>query len=154
MNHNAFKKIQLIHKAIMLGIMLFMVVAVVVVGTGIINKPAAQLDRILQVVVLVLAAIAYFAGRAASNKKLLAAKEQNGALQKFALYKMGMLIFWIALEMPALLGIIGFILTGNYAFIVMSFVLLLLIAAASPAKKTICYLLELTEQEILVLENS
>jgi hypothetical protein len=154
MNKNSFKSIQLLHKAIMLGIMLFMVVAVVLISTGILNKPAPQLDRILQVLVLVLAVIAYFAGRTVSNKKIMLAKEQETASAKFALYKNGMLVFWIALEMPALLGIIGFILTANYAFIVMSFVLLLFIAAAAPSKKTICYLLQLTEEEIQALENS
>ena len=68
--------------------------------------------------------------------------------ERFAVYRSACILQWALIEGPCLFCIIGFFLTGNYAFMALAGVLIILFAMQSPTKAKVMLHLNLSEQEI------
>ncbi|MGG9962149.1 hypothetical protein [Ferruginibacter sp. SUN106] len=145
----AIKALTIIHKAMLVGQILFAAVCVYIVYAKIEVSPLKELDRILQVLAVVLAAGGFFAGTSLFKKKLLQARDlPTDTKEKFALYRTACIIQWALIEFPCLFCIICFFLTGNYAFIALAAVLILLFGMLAPAKAKIIFQLGISEDEL------
>ncbi|GAB2839177.1 hypothetical protein [Ferruginibacter profundus] len=148
----AIKALTIIHKAMLVGQILFAAVCVYIVYAKMEASPLKELDRILQVIAVVLAAGGFFAGTSLFKKKLLQARDlQADAKEKFTLYRTACIIQWALIEFPCLFSIICFFLTGNYAFIALAAVLILLFGMLAPSKVKIIFQLGISEDELNAL---
>ena len=135
---NAIKALNILHKAFLMGQLIFAALAVFLVFTKTIVAPLAALDKTLQVIAVVLAAGGFFVGSAIFKKKLMQIQEmQTGANEKFEVYRSASITQWALLEGPCLFSILCLILTGNYAFLALAVVLILLFTVLNPDKNKI-----------------
>lgn len=146
---NALKALNIIHKALMMGQVLFAAVCIFLTYTKAIDFSAKELDRTLQVVALIITVGGIFAGISIFKKKLLQLRGmESGAKEKFAQYRAACIIQWALLEGPSLFCIICYFLTGNYAFLALMVVMLLVFAMAAPTKMKVLLQLQISEAEL------
>ena len=141
--------LNIIHKALMMGQILFAAVCIYLIYSKSVLPLANYLDKILQVVALALTAGGIFAGMTLFKKKLMQIREmQTGTKEKFNLYRSACIIQWALLEAPSIFCIICFFLTGNYAFLALVLVVLFLFAMTAPSKVKILLQLQISESEL------
>jgi hypothetical protein len=146
---NALNTLNTIHKALMAGQILFASVCTYLIYSKKVLPAAENLDKVLQVVAVVLAAGGTFAGMSFFKKKLLQIRDmQTNAKQKFDRYRLACVVQWALLEGPSLFCIICFFITGNYAFLALMLVLLFLFAMMAPSKTKALLQLQISEAEL------
>jgi ABC-type multidrug transport system fused ATPase/permease subunit len=149
---NALKALNIIHKALMTGVILFASVCAYLIYSKTILPATKELDKILQVVALVLTAVSIFAGMNIFKKKITQIREmETAAKEKFDIYRSACIIQWALLEGPSLFCIACFFLTGNYAFLVLALVTLFFFAMAAPTKIKVLMQLQISESDLDVL---
>ncbi len=147
-----FKSLQRIHTAMLSGIVLFCIVSAIV------HLPGRQfangnLNKILQVVVLAISFILIKTGVTTFNRQLQSIQADLATDKKMGLYKTAAIIKWAMMEAPVLLSVISFMLTRNYAFMVLAFVLMVLFALHGPVRQNILLQLQISEEEARQLER-
>ncbi len=146
-----FKALNILHKTLLMGQIIFVAISIFIVYNKMIVSPAKEMDKLFQIITIVLAAAGYFAGSAFFKKKLIQMEElQSSAKEKFEIYRSASIIKWSLLEGPCIFSIISFVLTANYAFLALAFVLILLFTIESPTKTKVALQLGISE---LVLED-
>ena len=141
--------LNIIHKALMMGQILFASVCIYLIYSKSVLPLANDLDKILQVVAQALTAGGIFAGMSFFKKKLMQIREmQIAAKEKFDLYRRACIVQWALLEGPSIFCIICFFLTGNYAFLALMLVVLFLFAMMAPSKVKILLQLQISEAEL------
>lgn len=133
----------------LIGLILFCVIAFFLNSSGAFKPVAKDLDHLLQVIVIILAAVGFFVGNNYFKKKVLKqAQEPQTPQDKMSIYRHASIIQWALLEGPAIFAIISFLLTGNFAFLALAATLMILFALAFPARQKIMLLLSLTETDL------
>jgi hypothetical protein len=150
---NEFKALQIIHKAMALGMLLLTVIMIFVVAKGGQSIVSASLDRTLQVVALLVSVGSTYAGITVYKKKLQAIPPMDTAKDRMAAYRVAALLRWALIEAPVLLSVIFLRLTGNYAFLALAIALMFVFAAVRPSTDVITYQLRLTEAELKELQG-
>jgi hypothetical protein len=146
---NALKALNIIHKALMTGQILFASVCIYLIFSKLVLPGAGELDKILQVVALIITAGGIFAGMSFFKKKLIQLREmQIPVKEKFGLYRSACIVQWALLEGPSIFCIICFFLTGNYAFLALMVVVLFLFAMMTPSKLKVQMQLQISEAEL------
>jgi hypothetical protein len=147
---NDLRALNILHKAMLAGQILFAVICLYMVYTkAMVSSMQQDMDKILQVIAIALSAAGFYAGSFLFKRRLLQARETSSGLkEKFAIYRSGCIIQWAFLEGPGIFSIACFFLTGNYAFIALAGVLILLVAILAPSKLKIALLLGVSEEEI------
>ncbi|MBX2933096.1 MAG: hypothetical protein KF825_02560 [Ferruginibacter sp.] len=141
--------LNIMHKALLMGQIIFAAVCVYLVYSGMVKSFSINLDKPLQVAALLLAAAGVFGGNAFLKKKLLQIRDlQANAKQRFEAYRAACLLHWAFIEAPAIFSIICFFLTGNYAFIALAFLLIMIFAIQAPAKNKVAQQLQVDEAEL------
>jgi hypothetical protein len=72
---------------------------------------------------------------------------QTGVKEKFPAYRSASILQWAILDGPSLFCIICFFLTGNYAFLALSVVIMFLFTMTAPSKSKIILQLQINESE-------
>ncbi|MEP7236757.1 MAG: hypothetical protein ABI685_02790 [Ferruginibacter sp.] len=146
---SALKLLYILHKALLMGQLIFAGVCAYLVYTKAITPAAAELEKILQVVALIITAGGVYAGIVIFKKKLLQIRDmQSDVKEKFAVYRSASIIQWALLEASSLFCIICFFLTGNYAFLALAAVIMFLFLMAAPSKNKILTQLQISESEL------
>ena len=146
---NGLRALNIMHKALLMGQIIFAAVCVYLVYSGMVKPFSIDFDKPLQVIALLLAAAGVFAGNAFFKKKILQVRDiQNDAKQKFEAYRAACLLHWAFLEAPAIFSIICFFLTGNYAFIALALLLIMIFALQAPSKNKLAQLLQVNEADL------
>ena len=146
---NALKTLNIIHKALMIGQILFSCVCIYLIYSKAVLPTGADLDKVLQVVALVVTAGGIFAGIIFFKKKLMQLREmQTDAKGKFNIYRSACIVQWALLEGPSLFCTICFFLTGNYAFLAVVVVILFLFVMMAPSKTKVLLQLQISEAEL------
>ena len=146
---SSLKSLQIVHTAMFAGQVLFAVIASYLVFSGVQEAHMqGNTEKILQVVAIVFSAGGFFAGTTLFKKKLMEIRSMTGTVQeKFAVYRSASITQWALLEGPALFCIICFFLTGNYAFVILAFVLIILFFLLAPKRIKIAFQLGLSQRE-------
>lgn len=143
------KALLTIHKALLIGQLLFAVIAFYLVFTNSIQAGMQHLDKALQVMAIVYSFGGVYAGTVLLRKKILAARASQGNVKaKFEIYRKACIIQWALTEGPSIFAVICFLLTRNYAFLALAAVLVLLFTMLAPSKLKIAFQLQLSEAEI------
>jgi hypothetical protein len=149
-NPNSFKALKIIHTAMLTGQILFAVVICYLMLSKILTAAAPQVDRYLQIAVLVVVAAGYYLGSFLFKKELVKIKEATSlsAQEKFTKYKTVSLIQWALLEVACLFCIISYFVTGNLANIGMAVLLIVLFALMAPNKTKIALQIGIDVEEL------
>jgi ABC-type dipeptide/oligopeptide/nickel transport system permease subunit len=143
------KALQLLHRIMLLMQVVFAIIMIGLIASGFQKPSAKDLNSILQVVVIVIGSICYFAGTHIFKKKVSGIKEANiTAAEKFSQYRSASILLWAILEGPTLFCIISFFLTGNYAFIALAVVLLFFFFIFGVNRQKLFLFIGLSEEEI------
>lgn len=146
---NALKALNIIHKALMTGQIVFASVCIYLIYSKLVLPAAGELDKILQVMALIVTAGGIFAGMSLFKKKLMKIRDtDSGAKEKFDLYRLACIIQWALLEGPSIFCMACFFITGNYAFFALMLVLLFLFAITAPSKMKVLMQLQISETEL------
>jgi hypothetical protein len=148
-NTGIFKSLQTVHRAMLLGIILFAIIAFYLNYAGSLTPALQQHDQALQVVAIVLSLSGFFIGNALFKKRIFQLRTFGGDMNnKLSTYRSVCLLQWILLEAPALFATICFLLVGNYAFLALAAALMILFAINVPTKIKMAMLLQIREEEI------
>jgi hypothetical protein len=145
---NGLKALNIIHKALLMGPIIFGAICFYLVYNGMGIIADETFNRTLQVIAIAIAAAGFFIGTALFKKKLAVIKTTDDAAQKFNLYRAACILQWALLEGPSLFCIISFFITGNYAFLVLAGALIILFAMMAPTKIKVAFQTGLTEDEL------
>lgn len=147
---NTFKAFKLIHRAMLLGQIIATVIFLALIITKVQSPSFFKHDRIFQIVALLFTGIAFFVGNILFKKKVNACKENVGltTVQKFEQYRTASLLQWALLEGATLFNGIAYFLVGNYAFIALAAVIILLFAMQAPNKTKMALQLALPLHEV------
>jgi hypothetical protein len=114
---------------------------------------ALSVDRILQVVVIIFSVALLFAGfRYFKNAIMKIRGFKHDAEKRIADYRSACIIWWAMIDAPALLALVCFLITGNYAFFAVAFCHLIVLIIFMPKRENIILLLNLSSQELQRLE--
>ncbi len=145
----AFKVLSILHKALMMGQVLFSGLCIYLIYTNTILPTAKEFDKILQVVALIITAGGIYGGMIFFKKKLITIRAmQADAKEKFVLYRTVCLIQWALLEGPSIFCTICFFLTGNYAFLALVLIILFIFVMTVPSKLKMQLQLQINEAEL------
>ncbi len=141
------------HLALLAGQCMFLAIVVFLVVRNIIQPVTPSLDKILQVIALLVSFAAVFGSISIFKKKLLTinATAENMA-EKTVQYRVANILQWAMIEGASLFSIICFFLTGNYSFAALAIALIVFFAMLIPSKIKMMLQLQLSEQEADALE--
>jgi len=148
-NTGYFKALQIVHRAMLLGVILFATIACFLNYAGSFPPSLQSYNEALQVVAIIFSLSGFFIGNFLFKKKISGLRELNNDLPaKLSIYRSASFIQWALLEAPALFAIICFSLVGNYAFLALAAALVLLFVINAPSKIKIAMLLQVREEDI------
>ena len=150
-----FRALKIVHLALLGSLTLFTIIVLGVRFTGPKEMDQdKQLEQVLQVVTVVLSLGSLLFGYNIFKKKIAEARNSPGPAEKrMELYRAACIMWWAMIEGPGLLSIIGFFLTGNFAFFALALFHSGLLAMFMPRKENIILLLNLTSDEVARLEG-
>jgi hypothetical protein len=154
MQPNAFTTLRTIHIALLAGMIAFAIVSLILVNTGFAAVVDDSTQRILQVVCILLSALALFAGFKFFKKKIFVARNSMDAGEKrMELYRAACILWWAMIEGPGIFAGIAFVLSGNYAFFALAVFHMLVLLTFAPRKSNIILFLNLSNDEVARLEG-
>ena len=151
---NPFKALRLLHTAILCGLAFFTIISLVIPREEIAKNLDKSIEPILQAVAAGASLLSLLIGFNIFKKQLVAARNNGGTAEtRMAVYRSACILWWALIDAPGILSIIGFTLTGNYAFIGLVLFHMGLLAIFMPRKSNIILLLNLTKEEVQRLER-
>jgi hypothetical protein len=147
---NNFATFKLIHKGMLLGQVIATIIFLVLIVSKKQSPSFFEYDRVFQIVALLFTGLTFFVGNILFKKKINAIKlgAQFNTQQKFEQYRTASLLQWALLEAATLFNGIAYFLVGNYAFIVLASVIILLFAMQAPNKTKMALQLGLPLHEV------
>jgi len=148
--NTVFASLSLMHKAMLVGQVIFSAVMFVLVYKEEYSPVFAEHEKTIQVVALVFSALAIFIGNSLFKKKLAVINEQTvtDAKTKLMQYRSASIMQWALLEAACLLNGVCLFLSGNYAFLALAAGLLLYFAMLMPVKNKIAAQLNLQTSDL------
>jgi len=143
------RSLQILHKALMLGPVLFGAIAFYLVYTGKFSPSLAEQDQLLQLIAIAISFAAVFIGSSIFKTKVFQIRDaEQTVAEKAAAFRAVCLIQWALLEGASIFCIMCFLLTGNLAFLALAAAVMLWFALTGPSKMKIMLLLRLNETEM------
>jgi len=151
---NAFKVLKILHTTLLMGMIIFSVIAIVLVQRNLVSASGESLERALQVVCILVSGVMLLAGFNLFKKKMMAARNDTGpGEQRMDLYRAACILWWAMIEGPGLLATIGYMLTHNLAFLALAVFHISCLFVFTPRKANIVVLLNLSSEEVARLEG-
>lgn len=134
----------------MVGQLVFLGVIFYLVYSKTLLPPLFEQEKILQVAAIVFTSISLFAGIRIFKKKLTLIKENplTEAKEKFAKYRQACLLQWSLTEIPVLVCVICYFITGKMAFLALAALPFLFFVMQAPVKNKVIMELEISEAEL------
>lgn len=134
--NTVFSTLQLVHKMMLGGQVMFTVIMFVLVQQQFLSPVAKEQEKILQVIVLVVTAATLIAGNKLFKKKLVDINSMSttDAKTKLEQYRAATMLYWGITEVGSLVSGIAFLLTGNYAFLAVAALVMLYFGMLAPVK--------------------
>jgi hypothetical protein len=149
MKQGTLKAMQVLHRAMLVGLIVFAAIAFLLVYTNKFTPSLADMDHVFQVIAVAISFAGFFVGSALSKKKIQEARDSSGDIKtKAGAYRSAGILQWALLEVPCILCIISFLLVGNYAFLALAAAIMCWFALNGPSKIKAMMLLRLSEEEM------
>lgn len=140
--HNKLNLLQIIHWAFIGSLALLAVISWFMP-----IAPNQELNNTLKYVLIVVAVPAYFAGNYFRKSIINKIDDQAPLSEKLGQYQKAIIIHWAAIDIPATIAGISFLLTRNTLYLIMLAVFMVLLFMFRPNKERIAEELELTEEQ-------
>ena len=152
---DAFRALKILHLALLGGLTIMAIVSLIVRFSGSMETiEDALLEQVMQVVAVILSLGAILFGYNLFKNKIAGIRNSTQTAEaRMELYRAACIVWWAMLEGPGLFAVIGFLLTGNYAFFALGLFHSTLLALFMPRKENIILLLNLTSDEVARLEG-
>lgn len=147
-NNTALKTLNLIHFALLMGMVLFAGIAVFISQTTAGIDTMKENQQLLQVIALGMAAGGYFCATKMYKSKIYAIQSFTNNKEKVDAYRSASILQWALIEAPALFAIVCFLLTANYAFLGLVLLLVLIFMFMKPTREKIMSQTGLTSEEL------
>jgi len=149
-NVTVFASLNLMHKAMLVGQIIFTAVMFFLVYKEEFSPVFAEHEKTIQIAALVFSALAIFIGNTLFKKKLSLMNDYTvtDAKTKLTQYRSASIIQLALLEAGCLVNGICLLLTGNYAFLALIALLLLYFAMLIPVKNRIATQLNLQTSDL------
>lgn len=150
-----FRVLKVLHTALTIGMLFFAGISFLVVKKGLFATAVdPSLDRILQVISIVVSALLILFGFRLFNKRVMAIRNADyNAVEKMDKYRTACITWWAMIEGPGLLAFVCFLLVPNYAFLVLGCFHIAILAIFMPRWDNIILLLKINSQELAELEQ-
>jgi len=145
---STLKSLQVLHKAMLVGQIIFAAIAVFLNYTDKFPPSLASQDQLLQLIAVAVSFACVFIGHAVFKKKVAQARDISGIKEKATLFRTASIIQFALLEAAAMFCIICFLLVGNYSFIALAIAIMLWFAMNAPSKMKAMLLLRMSEEEM------
>lgn len=142
-------RLQLIHMALLAGLILFGMVAFSLRNSPLSGFPI-QGDLLVYLVPL-LALAGYFAGHYVYNKMLVSLEHNQELSLKLARYQTASLLHFACLEVPALFALLAYIDQGYVLYLAIAVSLILYLFSRRPTRKKVLDNLPLSKEEARIL---
>lgn len=143
------RSLNILHKAMLAGQLLLAASAFLLRYFEWIPASLQELDQTLQLIALLLCAVAYFLGSRLFRQRVEEARDGNGtAHDKAAVYRSAAIIQWGLLEGASLFASICFMLVGNLSFLFLAVALMIFFYLSGPSRMKLMLLLRMSEEEI------
>ena len=136
--------------SIVIGIFLFMLVAIIIGQTrGPLMPDLNKNYRLMVIITAVVSIVCLYFARALFTKDIEAAKNSINPLnEKLNLHRQSLIKYLLICEMPVMLSIILYLLSANFVFQVYAGVFLGFMLTMTPTKKKVAELLDLNGVEV------
>jgi uncharacterized membrane protein len=139
------KALKILHSALMMGVVMFGAIVFFLVYANY-TSPIPGLDKSLQVTALILCAAGIYFSNKLFKKQIEAIRQSADSVkEKINQFRAACIMQWALLEGPTLFTIMAFFLTGNYAFFILSGIMICTLYIAGPSKQRIMQQLQLNE---------
>lgn len=148
------KSLRVLYLALLTGQVLFVIISFVVVKFNDALPVNENFSRVLQIIALGVAAAAFFIGYNIFKKRIKGIHEAGYITmeRKIEQYRAVSIMRWALMEGSTLFSIIGFIITSNYAFVILAALMLFFFAGLNPTKDKLVRDLQLKKSEIANLD--
>lgn len=147
-NGKGLQGLQTIFKSLLAGQVFFFAAMLFIKYKKDIPDSGEQVNKLLQIGVLLVSFAALIGGNKLFNKKTGLLRDAGLVFQeKFALYQKASIIKWAMTETACIGSIVSYFVTGNYAFIALAIVLMLIFSSYYPIKIKVVQQLGLNEQD-------
>ncbi|MCU0353259.1 MAG: hypothetical protein MUD08_05895 [Cytophagales bacterium] len=143
----------MIYIALIVGQMLFAAVTVYLRSSGQMSNETGELTGLLQYLVPLVSVGGAAGGFQLFKIMLQAAKKQSGLSDKVSRYGTALIVRYALLEAPSLFSIVSYFLTGNYLFLAIAGVIIVLFLFIRPTKEKLEQDLELNQSELAQTSN-
>ncbi|HTE23049.1 hypothetical protein [Flavitalea sp.] len=151
---NFFQVFRLIHLAQVLVVTIFGIATLIIVRKELQEPVESSVDRALQVIVVVFSGLMLFFGFKLFKNRILKIRESRiNAEKRIADYRTACMVWWVMIEVPALISFACFMITGNYAFFALGIFHLMILIMFAPRKDNIILLLNVSSQELQEIEK-
>ena len=152
--NNFFQVFRLLHLAQVSGVTIFGIASLIIVRKALQEPVESSVDRTLQVIVVVFAGLMLFFGFKFFKNKVLKIRESGiSAEKRITDYRTACIVWWVMIELPALISFACFMITANYAFFALGIFHLMILIMFAPRKDNIILLLNISNQELQEIEK-
>ena len=131
------------------GMSALSLVAVFVMEAAVIDGVNEDVDRFLQGIAVVVSLVTVFAGFQTFKKRMLAVRRSGDAVPiRLQQYRKACFSWWLTLFLPAVFYLVLFVVTRNYAILVLAILSLGTVFLFRPRKENVLLLLNLSEKDI------
>ena len=148
--NTSLNSLEVVHKGLLIGQVIFALVASFLLFDNRLIPPFKEYDRILQLHILSLSFGGFYIGTFYILKRQVEQiKKRNlTAGEKFSSYRKACMMQWALIEGPCLISIMCFLLVGNISFLALAGTLMVLFALLAPTSLKIQLLLKLREEDL------
>jgi hypothetical protein len=148
-----FKMITVLHYAMLMGQVIFGIVAFYIVSGGQIAENGSQLNDTFRVIVPLMIMGGLTASWYFTRTRIEAMPAKSGLIEKLVQYRTVFIIKLALLEAPSLLAIVAFLLTGNFLYLALAGLVILVFVINRPTKFKIANELKLDQEERALIDD-
>lgn len=149
-----YKSLKLVHTALLSGMLIFIAISFYLVYQGKVEMADLSLDRILQLVAVLLTVGSLVIGFRIFNKKIMELRRSGLPVrEKLEDYRAACVMWWAMIEGPGLFATVGYFITGNAAFFALALFHTAILAVFMPRRENFKLLLDLSDIEMEELDR-
>ena len=146
-------QLNIIHMALVAGIIIFLSVFYYLISNGAENEPATELKEIFQLIVIMLGGFSLIGGNFMYKRKLNSILTDSPLEDKIALFGQASIVRYAMIEGPALFCGVAFFLIQDISFLIVGALLAVYMLTLRPTKGRVIQDLRLSPEETELLEN-
>jgi hypothetical protein len=144
---NDLKAIRILYFALLIGQLLFAIIVTVLVETGLLSNGIRSLTPLLQVAIIIIAAVAIPVSFFLFRRRLADLNPEEELGKKLEKYRAALILRCALCEMPALFAILAYFITTNRSFLWLVIVLIGNFLLIYPSREKILNQLQLNSSE-------